>query len=151
MTSAKAREIVVENGFQCFCGAPIATTEETETCLSCSDTRGYDANILLVRRIEKKRQRPDGANRIARNLDRGALSGPLTSIESDFEDHPGDGPHGRFILFASADDRTDHSFLAFMCGCLGTCFPRSPCWRHSNRRVKYYGEKNRGSTATQVA
>jgi predicted RNA-binding Zn-ribbon protein involved in translation (DUF1610 family) len=57
---------------------------------------------IPVHRVEKRRQSPttDGSNGIARNVERGAPieHHVLTSINSDFEDHPGDGPHGRFIL-----------------------------------------------------
>jgi hypothetical protein len=57
---------------------------------------------IPVHRVEKRTQSPntDGSNGITRNVERGAPieHHVLTSITSDFEDHPGDGPHGRFIL-----------------------------------------------------
>lgn len=58
MTPATARAIVVEYHFQCFCGAPIVTTEKTVTCASCGETLGYYASSLPVRRIEKDKPQP---------------------------------------------------------------------------------------------
>ncbi len=97
------REIVVEYHFQCFCGAPIATIKKTVTCTNCGETLGSYASTLPVRRIEKHQQQlvcssytgslgQSTPTRYAEEYQ------PLTSIESDFEDHPGDGPHGGFIV-----------------------------------------------------
>jgi hypothetical protein len=94
-------EIVVEYHFQCFCGAPIVTIEKMVTCTICGEALGYYASTLPVRRIERHKQQPGSSIGSARNTRRSAPEGyqTLTSVESDFEDHPGDGPHGGFIVF----------------------------------------------------
>jgi hypothetical protein len=95
------REIVVEYHFQCFCGAPILTVEKTVTCTNCGETLGYYAGTLPVRRIERHKHEPDRSSCAARDPRGSAPQAheTLTSIESDFDDHPGDGPHGGFIVF----------------------------------------------------
>jgi hypothetical protein len=104
MTPAGARAIVVEYRFRCFCGAPIVTTEKTVTCASCGETLGYYASTLPVRRIEKHKQRLVNLSYTG-SLGRTTPTPyavpyqTLTSIDSDFEDHPDDGQHGGFILF----------------------------------------------------
>jgi hypothetical protein len=104
MTPAMAQAIVVEYHFRCFCGAGLVTTEKTVTCTRCGETLGNYASSLPVRRMERLKQQPV---RLSYTESPGRNSPTqyavqfqtLTSIESDFEDHPGDGPHGRFILF----------------------------------------------------
>ena len=107
MAPAVARKIVVEYHFQCFCGAPIVTTEKTVTCPSCGDTLGYYGSTLPVRRIDRQKQQPVSSSYTAGSLGRSTSRQQakravnyqtLTSVDADFEDHPGDGPHGGFIL-----------------------------------------------------
>ena len=104
MTPAVAGAIVVEYRFRCFCGTPIVTTEKTVTCASCGETLGYYAGTLPVRRIEKHKQQPVNSS-CTGSLGRSTATPyavpyqTLTSIDSDFEDHPGDGQHGGFIVF----------------------------------------------------
>jgi hypothetical protein len=104
MTPEVARAIVVEYRFRCFCGAPILTTDKTATCASCGETLGNYASTLPVRRIEKHAQQPFNSSYTG-SLGRSTPTPhavpyqSLTSIDSDFEDHPADGPHGGFILF----------------------------------------------------
>src|SRR5271169_4752320 len=104
MTPATARPIVVEHHFRCFCGAPIVTTEKTVTCASCGETLGHYASTLPVCRIQKPNQQPINSSYTG-GLGRSTPTRyavqyqALTSIDSDFEDHPGDGAHGRFIIF----------------------------------------------------
>ena len=50
MTREIPSETVVEYDFQCFCGTPIVTTEETVTCTNCGKTFG-------IRRVRKHRPR----------------------------------------------------------------------------------------------
>jgi hypothetical protein len=96
--------IVVEYRFRCFCGAPIVTTEKTVTCTSCGETLGSYASTLPVRRIEKPKQQPVSSSytgSLGRSTaTRYAVQVPNAEyIDADFEDYPGDGPHGRFIIF----------------------------------------------------
>ena len=50
MTREIVSEADVEYDFQCFCGTPIVTTEETVTCTNCGKTFG-------IRRVRKHRPR----------------------------------------------------------------------------------------------
>lgn len=50
MTPAMTSEDVVEYQFQCFCGAPIVTTEKTVTCANCGESLG-------IRRVRSRRHR----------------------------------------------------------------------------------------------
>lgn len=101
LMSDDTREIVVEYRFHCFCGAPIVTIEKTVTCATCGETLGYYASTFPVRRIDRHEHEPDRSSCTARDPRRSAPWGyqTLTSIESDFEDHASDGPHGGFIVF----------------------------------------------------
>jgi hypothetical protein len=94
------REIVVEYQFQCFWGASMVTIEKTVTSANCGETLGHYGSTIPVRRIETHRQQPASSSCTARIPRRRAPRQyqTLTSIESDFEDHPGDGPHGGFIV-----------------------------------------------------
>jgi hypothetical protein len=107
MKPAVAQQIVVEYHFRCFCGAPIVTTEKTVTCLSCGDTLGYYGSALPVRQIDRQKQLPGSSSYTAGSVGRSTSRQQvkravnyqmLTSVDADFEDHPGDGPHGGFIL-----------------------------------------------------
>lgn len=50
MTPAVTSKEVVEYHFQCFCGAPIVTTEKTATCANCGESLG-------IRRVRSHRHR----------------------------------------------------------------------------------------------
>ena len=102
--------------FQCSCGATTVSGEKTVTCIGCGAHLGirrvrrqrqrqgsvayYGSRTLPVRRVERHRQQPG----IAAPVEAQAIphkvwvDANLTSVESDFEDHPGDAPHGGFII-----------------------------------------------------
>jgi len=104
--------------FQCSCGAKIVSGEMRVTCTGCGAQLGirpirrhrqqrqdsvayYGSRTLPVRRVERHRQLPGTtAPAEARTTPHSVWVDPtLSSVDSDFEDHPGDSPHGGFIIF----------------------------------------------------
>ena len=103
--------------FQCSCGATVVSGEMTVTCTGCGAYLGirrvrrhrqqrqgsvayYGSRTLPVRRVERHRQQPLTVAPVeARPSPRKWIGPTLSSVDSDFEDHPGDSPHGGFILF----------------------------------------------------
>jgi len=99
--------------FQCACGATMVSGEMTVTCSGCGAHLGirrsrrhrqqrkdsvayYGSRTIPVQRVERLRQQPAA---VEARATRHKVWVGLSSVDSDFEDHPGDGAHGSFILF----------------------------------------------------
>ena len=103
--------------FQCSCGATMESGETTVTCTGCGAYLGirrvrrhrqqlrdsvayYGSRTRPVRRVERPRKQPVTIVAAeAQTIPHKVRVDPLTSVESDFEDHRGDAPHGGFIIF----------------------------------------------------
>ena len=110
-----APEISVERQFrfQCSCGETTESGEKTVICSGCGNTLGirrvrrhrqrgntvaYYGKTIRVRRVERHRQQSNLV--LTAPKAQPVLHKPtLSSIEADFEDYPGDGPHGAFIVW----------------------------------------------------
>ena len=106
--------------FQCSCGALTVSGDQSVTCSGCGATLGihrvrrsrqrsgsvtyYGRKTRPVHRIERHQQPPSPAPAAkAQTLSSEILGRPtMTSIEADFEDQPGDGPHGGFAILLLA-------------------------------------------------